>query len=230
MAGGGSFLTFAALVFTHANSITANATGTIALWPGALASAVGYREELRAEAANLKFLAAISVAGGLIGSVTLIATPTRVFDALLPFLMGVASLVFTFGDRLRTRLASKVASRSAVAIVQFLISIYGGYFGGGMGLMMLAAFTFLGMTQLHRMNALKSSLGVLINGVAVAVFVLTGKIAWAPASVMIVGAVLGGFGAARLARRVEPAKVRPVVIAVGWGMTAAFFWRQFGPG
>lgn len=229
VAGGGSFLTFPALVFAQFDPITANATSTVALVPGSLASAIGYREELKAEADNLKWLAVLSAVGGLIGSVTLIATPTRVFDVLVPFLMLLATLVFTLGDRVRARMAAKPASKPVVAIVQLLIAIYGGYFGGGMGLMMLAAFTLIGMTQLHRMNALKSALGVLINGVAVVIFAVSGKIAWAPAGVMVVGAVLGGFGGASLARKVAPARVRPVVVVIGWVMTAAFFWRQFGP-
>ncbi len=230
VAGGGSFLTFPALAFTYPDPIVANATSTVALWPGSIASAVGYRDELKAEGERLKWLAAVSAMGGLVGSLTLIATPTTVFNALVPFLMLLATLVFTFGERLRARLSTQEASRPAVMAVQLLISIYGGYFGGGMGLMMLAAFTFLGMTQLHRMNALKSGLGVLINGVAVGIFVVTGKIAWVPAAVMIVGAVLGGFFGASLARKVSPAKVRPAVVAIGWMMTAAFFWRQFGLG
>ncbi len=230
VAGGGSFLTFPALVFTHADLVVANATSSVALWPGSIASALGYREELKAEGANLRWLAALSALGGLIGSLTLIATPSSIFNTLVPFLMLLATLVFTFGERLRAGLKSAEASRPVVMGVQLAISIYGGYFGGGMGLMMLAAFTLLGMTQLHRMNALKSGLGVLINGVAVAIFAISGKIAWAPAGVMVIGAVLGGFGGASLARKVAPAKVRPVVVCIGWTMTAAFFWRQFGSG
>lgn len=230
VAGGGSFLTFPALIFTHADSITANATSTVALVPGSIASALGYRDELKAEGENLKWLAAISAAGGLIGSLTLIATPSTVFNALVPFLMLLATLVFTFGDRLRARMLGNAAPRPVVFGVQLAISIYGGYFGGGMGLMMLAAFTFLGMTDLHRMNALKSALGVLINGVAVVIFTLSGKVSWAPAGVMVLGAIAGGFGGAWLARKVDAKKVRPIVVAIGWAMTAAFFWRQFGRG
>ena len=163
VAGGGSFLTFPALIFAGVAPICANATSTIALWPGSVASSLGYREELRAEAANLRWLSALSALGGLIGAVTLIETPRELFERLLPFLLLLATLVFTFGDRLRSGLGSTVVSRPVVAGVQLLIAIYGGYFGGGMGMMMLAAFAFLGMTQLHRMNALKSALGVVIN-------------------------------------------------------------------
>jgi uncharacterized protein len=228
VAGGGSFLTFPALIFTHADAITANATSTVALVPGSLASAFGYRDELKSEGKNLKWLAAISAGGGLVGSLTLIATPSTVFNTLVPFLMLLATLVFTFGDLLRARMLGKPAPRPVVFGVQLAIAIYGGYFGGGMGLMMLAAFTFLGMTDLHRMNALKSALGVLINGVAVVVFAVSGKVSWAPAGVMVLGAIAGGFAGASLARKVAAAKVRPVVVAIGWAMTAAFFWRQFG--
>lgn len=228
VAGGGSFLTFPALVFTGGNPISANATSTVALWPGTCASAVGYRSELKAEGAQLKWLAGLSALGGLIGSLTLIATPTRVFDVLVPFLMLVATLVFTFGERLRARLSAKPAGRPVVAFAQLLIAIYGGYFGGGMGLMMLAAFTLYGMTDLHRMNALKAGLGLLINGLAVAVFAISGQIAWLPAGVMIAGAIAGGFGGASLARKVDPKKVKPFVVAIGWIVTTGFFYKAFG--
>jgi uncharacterized membrane protein YfcA len=225
VAGGGSFLTFPALVFTGVQPISANATSTVALWPGSLASAVGYREELKAEGANLRWLAALSAAGGLIGALVLIETPKELFANLLPFLLLLATVVFTFGDRLRARLQGAAPSRGLVAAVQLAISIYGGYFGGGMGLMMLAAFTFLGISGIHRMNGLKSALGVIINGVAVVTFVVAGQIDWHAAPLMIAGAAVGGFGGASLARRIEPGKLKPVVIAIGWAMTAWFFWR-----
>lgn len=227
VAGGGSFLTFPALIFVGVNPISANATSTVALWPGSVASSFGYRQELQAEASNLRWLAALSAVGGLIGALTLIETPKELFERLLPFLLLLATLVFTFGDALRARMGATVLSRPAVAAVQLGIAIYGGYFGGGMGLMMLAAFTFLGMTELHRMNALKSALGVVINGIAVATFAATGKVAWAPAGVMVLGAALGGFAGASLARRVAPARMRPVVVGLGWLMTAWFFWRAY---
>lgn len=228
VAGGGSFLTFPALIFAGVDPICANATSTVALWPGSVASSLGYRKELRAEGANLRWLAALSALGGLIGAITLIETPQELFEHLLPFLLLLATLVFSFGDRLRARLESATVSRPVVAGLQLLIAIYGGYFGGGMGLMMLAAFTFLGMTQIHRMNALKSALGVVINGTAVATFAIAGKVEWTSAAVMVVGAALGGFAGASLARKVAPAKMRAVVVVIGWVMTAWFFWRAFG--
>jgi uncharacterized membrane protein YfcA len=228
VAGGGSFLTFPALIFAGIEPISANATSTVALWPGSVASSLGYRVELKAEAANLRWLAALSALGGLLGALTLIGTPKELFERLLPFLLLLATVVFTFGDALRARMKAGPLPRPVVAALQLAISIYGGYFGGGMGMMMLAAFTFLGMTELHRMNALKSALGVVINGVAVAAFVAAGKIAWVPAGVMVVGAVVGGFGGAFLARKVPPARLKPAVVLLGWAMTSWFFWRAFG--
>jgi uncharacterized membrane protein YfcA len=229
VAGGGSFLTFPALIVAQVDPISANATSTVALWPGSLASSLGYREELAVEAPRLRWLAALSALGGLIGAVTLIETPKALFTAVLPFLLLLATLVFTFGERLRARLTSGGAPpRGLVAGLQLLISIYGGYFGGGMGLMMLAAFTFLGMTEIHRMNGLKSALGVVINGVAVIAFALGGKVEWAAAGVMVVGASIGGFAGASLARRVAPRKIRPLVVGIGWAMTGWFFWRAYG--
>jgi uncharacterized membrane protein YfcA len=223
IAGGGSFLSFPTLVFLGVPPVIANATSTVALWPGSLASTLGYREELRAERERLIWLSAVSLGGGIFGALLLLLTPSRVFEALVPFLLLAATLVFTFGDRVRKRLSG--ASRVVVMPLWTLISIYGGYFGGGMGLLMLAALTVAGLSDLHRMNALKSGLGVLVNGVAVAVFAVAGAVQWAPAGLMIMGSIFGGYLGARLARRVDPQRVRPVVVGLGWALTVAFFYR-----
>jgi uncharacterized membrane protein YfcA len=148
-----------------------------------------------------------------------------VFEAMVPFLLLVATLIFTFGDAVRARV--KVGSRTSVVVLQVVIAIYGGYFGGGMGLMMLAAFTLMGMTDIHRMNALKSALGALINGAAVVTFALAGIVQWGPAALMVAGSIAGGFGGAVMARRVDPKRVKLVVIVLGWVLTAAFFYRTF---
>jgi uncharacterized membrane protein YfcA len=225
IAGGGSFISFPALVFAGVPSIPANATSTVALWPGAIAAGFGFREELMMERKRLLSLAFISMIGGLLGAMLLLLTPAKTFDVMVPFLLLLATLVFTFGDRMRSKLR---AGRSTTFFaLQALIAIYGGFFGGGMSLMMLAAFTVAGIKDIHRMNALKSALGVLINGVAVVTFVVAGIVDWLPAGIMVAGSIAGGFLGAVVSKQFEPKKVKPVVIALGWVLTAVFFYRTF---
>lgn len=228
VAGGGSFLTFPALVFTGTPPLVANATSTVALWPGSAASAVGYRRELAGEKPLVWRLLPVSALGGVLGAAAVIFTPERVFAQVVPFLLLVAALVFTFGDRLRAALA-RLGPPSAGAFVaaQFVIALYGGYFGGGMGLMMLALFALLGPKHLHAMNGLKSLLGVAINLTALVAFVLAGKVDFGRAGLMTVAAIAGGYGGAAVSRRFDAARVKQAVIALGWAMTAAFFVKTF---
>ena len=224
IAGGGSFLSFPALLLVGVPAVSANATSTVALWPASLAATLAYRDELRASREQLIWLSAVSLGGGIFGALLLLLTPTKVFEGAVPFLLLLATLVFTFGDMVRARLPA-IGSRQVVMPIWVLISIYGGYFGGGMGLMMLAALALASVGDIHRMNALKSVLCVLVNGVAVAVFAVAGAVHWAEAGLMIGGSIVGGYLGARVARRVEPKRVRPVVVVIGWALTAAFFYR-----
>ena len=230
VAGGGSFFTFPALVFTGMPSIAANATSTMAVWPGSLASVVAYRDDVRAARRHLPGLLAVSLLGGLVGAVVLLKTPQPVFDRLLPWLLLFATAVFGFGGKFTAWLKRREQAGARIGAVswllQLLIAIYGGYFGGGMGLMMLAMLTLAGLTDIHEMNGIKTVLASALNAIALVAFVWAGLVQWSQASVMIVGAVLGGYGGARLAKRVDPAVVRGVVIAVGCLLTAWFFWRS----
>lgn len=233
VAGGGSFLTFPALVFVGVPAVPANATSTVALWPGSLAAAFAYRRELRQVRQWLIGLGSVSVIGGLFGAVLLLRTPNPVFMRLLPALMFVAALLFTLGGRLTERLrTSNIPGGRATALVlgglvQFVIAAYGGYFGGGIGIMMLAAFSAMGMRDIHVMNSLKSLLATLINLVAIAVFVVKGAIVVQPALVMIAAGTAGGYFGASTARRLDPAWVRRFVLLVAWAMTAYFAWRAY---
>jgi uncharacterized membrane protein YfcA len=229
VAGGGSFLTFPALLFTGTAPLVANATSTAAVWPAAVASAIGYREELKGERALALKLGLVSALGGVLGALGVIGTPQETFLAVLPFLLLVATLVFTFGDWLRARVERLgTPPLWVVALLQLVVAAYGGYFGGGMGLMMLALFSLLGPRHIHAMNALKSVLGVAINATALATFVLAGKVDWPRAALMAVAATAGGYLGARLARRVPPRPAKRGVIALGWVITAAFFIRTYG--
>lgn len=232
VAGGGSFLTFPALLFAGVPPISANATNTVALWPGSLASIGGYREELQQERRVLKVLAGVSLAGGLVGALLLLGTPERTFTKLIPWLLLGATLIFALGGRVTDRLRGTAPEQGApprrlgaVAPVQFAIAVYGGYFGGGIGILMLAALAVLGMRDIHRMNGLKVVLATLINGVAIVAFLAAGVVDVPVGLAMAVGAVVGGYGGARTARRLPPEWVRGFVIAVGAVLTVVFFLR-----
>jgi uncharacterized membrane protein YfcA len=228
VAGGGSFVAFPALLFAGVPAVPANATNTIALWPGTVASAFAYRQELRESRGELVPLGIAALLGGAIGSIALLRTSDHTFVLLIPWLLLFATALFTFGGRVTGRLANRVqASRKVAVGAQFVISLYGGYFGGGMGIMVLAILSVLGMTDIHRMNSIKAVLGALVNGVAVVAFVIAGAVAWAPGVVMIAGGILGGYLGAAGARQVSPKAVRQVVLVVAWLMTGYFFFRTY---
>lgn len=237
VAGGGSFISFPALVFVGVPEIPANATNTVALWPGAIASMGPYRDVLASKRDSLLLLGILSVIGGVAGAIVLLHTPKATFSALIPFLLLGATLLFTFGPKLtaavRTRFASGTTrapgwlGTAGVAALQLAMAFYGGFFGGGLGILLLALLALLGMENIHEMNALKVFLNALINGVAVVTFLLAGAVVWTAALVMIAGSIVGGFGGAFYARKMEPIVVRRFVIVVGVTMTIYFFLRAF---
>jgi uncharacterized membrane protein YfcA len=231
VAGGGSFFSFPALVFSGVPPINANTTNTLALWPGSLASAGAYRRELVAQRSIIIKLGLVSLVGGVIGAILLIKTSQQTFVSLLPFLLLLATVLFIASPRI-TAFAKKqqitiFQDNDLVSMtLQFLISIYGGYFGGGIGIMMLAAFSLMGMQHIHQMNALKTFMASIINGIAVITFIIAGSIFWAQAILMLVGAIIGGYGGAVLARRIEQRYIRWFIIATGSIMTIYFFIRR----
>jgi len=229
VAGGGSFLTLPTLLFAGTAPVSANATSTFALWPGTVASAVAYRDDLATERRHLLPLCAVSVVGGLFGGGLLLRTSDTSFMRLLPWLMLLATVTFTFGGSVTARLRRARAHELSLwaFALQFVIAIYGGYFGGGIGIMMLAVMAVAGMTNIHEMNALKVLLAIAINGIALAEFVVQGAVAWQPGLVMAAGGIIGGFAGARIARQLPAAPVRTFVTIVAWTMTAYFFVRAF---
>ncbi len=233
VAGGGSFIAFPALLFTGVPAIRANATNTVALWPGSVASAGAYRKELQAARPLLLLLCSVSLLGGFVGARILLLTKDETFERLLPWLLLAATLLFAFGGEMSKRMRKRIPAHRApswmgtagVCLLQFVIAIYGGFFGGGIGILMLATLSLMGMTEIHMMNALKTVLGSLINGIAVVAFVLAGKVLWPQACVMILGAILGGYLGAYYAMKMNSATVRKFVIGVGFTMTAVFFYK-----
>lgn len=232
VAGGGSFFSFPALLFIGLDPKIANATNAVALWPGSAASVLAYREELQGMRPEVRLLAPVSLIGGLVGALLLLVTPSDVFRVLLPFLMLGATLLFTFSPRftvyvrgLDRRNESPTIARTRSVIIQLVISIYGGFFGGGIGILMLAALSLMGMDNIHRMNGLKTLLATLINGIAVVAFIIARAVAWVPAAIMVVAAILGGYIGAAVARKIDPKLVRVFVIVVGFSISAYLFVR-----
>lgn len=225
VAGGGSFLTFPALVFAGVPPVAANATSTVAVCPGALAGAYGYRKELgRLTEINLPSFIGISLVGGLLGAVLLLWTPDATFSSIIPWLMLFATVLFAAGPKLAAWIRTRTGlGPFGVLVVQFLIAIYGGYFGGGIGILMLATFGVFGLTDIHAMNGLKSLLSGCLNAIAVVAFVAGGAVYWTEALIMLVACVAGGYSGARIARHIPPPYLRKFVIVVGSAMTVYFF-------
>jgi uncharacterized protein len=229
VAGGGSFVAFPALMFTGVPPVSANATNTLALWVGVTASGGAYRNRLSISRRVMIPLIVTSVIGGLAGAFLLIKTPAPTFLKVMPWLLLGATLLFAFGKHLTGRIAAGIssdASRVAIAgasVFELVVAVYGGYFGGGIGIMNLAMLAAMGMTDIHDMNALKVVLGGVINGVATVTFVITGAIVWPQAIVMTAGAILGGYFAAHYAQKLPQSWIRAFVILVGAAMTVYFF-------
>ena len=233
VAGGGSFIAFPSLLFTGVGAIPANATTTLSLWLGTAASGAAYRSRLTIARRVVVPLLIMSAIGGLAGALLLIKTPAQTFLRLIPWLMFAATLLFAFGRKLTGRISGGIshdASSGAVAGASFfelVVATYGGYFGGGIGIMNLAMLAAMGMTDIHAMNALKMLIVTVINGVATVTFVVTGSVVWPQAAVLTVGAVLGGYFAAHYAQKLPQHWVRIMVIAIGLSMSAYFFFRAY---
>lgn len=233
VAGGGSFIAFPALLFSGVPPIPANATNTIALWTAAAASGSAYRKRLDVARRLMVPLLIASLIGGVAGAILLLKTPAQTFMRVIPWLILGATLLFAFGRRFAAGRQSIVQHETspralaAATLFQFAVAVYGGYFGGGMGIVMLAMLATLGMTDIHSMNALKSVMGSVINGVAVVVFVVEKAVYWKHGIVMIAGGILGGYLGAHYAQKLPQPWIRWFVVMVGTGMTAYFFWRSY---
>ncbi len=228
IAGGGSFVTFPALVFVGLPPVIANATSTVALFPGTIASTWAYRDGLGGIAGiRLRVLLPISITGGLIGAVLLLLAPGSTFDAVIPWLLLLATLTFTGGRELGLALSRHLRiGPAAMLVCQFLLSIYGGYFGGAVGLMMLAVWSLLDAADLKAMAPARTLLVSAANGAAVICFVAAGAVRWPEMLAMLASAIAGGYGGARLARRIPPRATRIFVLVLSATVTAWFFLRR----
>lgn len=222
VAGGGSFLLFPTLMFGGMSSISANIMCTVAMWPGSVASGITYFRAIKTPIAQLRSLIIVSLLGSMLGASLLLATPEVLFKSCVPWLMLGATLIFISGKKLLRFLPHHISMFWALALM-FLIAIYGGYFGAGIGILMLALLQLLGHSHIHEMNALKTLLGSAINLVAVVMFILSGQVVWQAAPVLIAGGITGGYVGTKLALRVAPEKIRWLVGAIACLMTAYFF-------
>ena len=226
VAGGGSFLSFPALVFAGVPAIPANATNNAAMWVGTFGSARAYWPDVRPHKRMLYSVLAVSSAGALIGAMLLLLTPAAAFDRLIPWLLLFATVVFAASPLLTKAHTGDPSHRGWQLIVQFFVSIYGGYFGAGMGILMLAVLSFSGLPSFNATNGMKNVLSVAINGVALIPFVVARVVDWPFAVVMAVAALLGGYVGAKFFRRVSGTVARTIVIAIGVTMTIVFFVRR----
>ncbi len=234
VAGGGSFISFPALLFVGIPPVNANATNTVALWPGQPASLWAYRGELRQLPRSAVVpLTITGVIGGLLGAYVLLKTPQATFMRLVPWLLLLATIIFAMSGRItswvRRRMAHAGHSEFATGrgiFLQIFIAFYIGYFGAGAGILILAMLALLGMDHIHTMNALKAWLTTAANGIAMILFVVSRAVYWPQAVLMIIGSVLGGYFGAYFAQKTKPEHVRLIVIVIGFGLTAYFFARQ----
>jgi hypothetical protein len=235
VAGGGSFVSFPTLLFVGIPPVKANATNTVALWPGQPASVWAYRHEFRSLSRRVLVpLTVTGILGGVLGAWVLLITPPSTFMKLVPWLLLTATLIFTMSGRITHWIRQRAKhgepgefSTGRGIFLQMFIAFYLGYFGAGAGILILAMLALLGMDHIHTMNALKAWLTTVSNGVAMILFALTPHVVyWPQAILMIVGAMTGGYFGAYFARKTKPEHVRRIVIVIGFVLTAYFFARQ----
>ncbi len=233
ISGGGSFISFPALLLTGVPPIQANTTNAAAIWPGVIASTIAYRREVSAHRGLLPLLTVVGIAGGLTGARILLRTPQSTFLHLVPWLLLIGTLLFIFGVRVarwvrrRTEQHPRVSAltRGVTVILLYLIAVYIGYFGAGVAILIAAVFALMGLESMHAINGLRTYLVSIANLVAVATFILAGAILWPQALVMVVGTAIGGYTGAHFARKMNPRRVRQFVILVGFVTAAYFFIR-----
>jgi uncharacterized membrane protein YfcA len=236
IAGGGSLLTFPIAMAIGLSSLVANATNSVAMTPAALATAWAYRRELRDDRALVRIFAVPALLGGIAGAVLLVVTPPAIFDTVVPALVLLATGLLLFQNLRRSPPALEkgapaltLPKSTALAVgLQFLVAIYGGYFGAGLGILTLAVFALLGGRDINRMNGLKMVLGAITNGVAAVGFIVAGIVDCPTALLIMVGASLGGYVGARVARRANPRVVRWAVVAIGVALSVILARKRWG--
>lgn len=231
LAGGGSFVTLPALIAAGVPSVQANASSTVALYPGGAASAWTYHERFRPVCGTATgWMMAVTLAGGLGGSLLLLWTPASAFNLVLPWLLLLGTLALAFGRRIGNALQGRLHARTGpVLLVQFALGIYGGYFGGAVGLMMVAAWSVLGEREIKALNAPRTLLVSAANTIAALAFIVAGAVRWPQTMAVLVGGLAGGYLGARLGRVLPPRVTRPLTLCWTAGITCVFFFRAWYP-
>ncbi|KAM3090620.1 sulfite exporter TauE/SafE family protein [Phormidesmis sp. 146-12] len=236
LAGGGGLIGFPALITTGILPIAANATNAAALWFGTVASSVAYRRELPFQKTQFLLLSVVSIVGGVWGSYLLLHTPQAAFEFLIPYLMLTATVLFAIAHPLTKWLEKQRLEKQrnhsvriqiplgVIVLLQFAIAVYGGFYGGGGGILMLSVLELMGLDTIHTMNGWKNWLATCINAAAIINFSFAGTIVWKSMGVMAIGALLGGYSSAYFARQIDPLLIRYFIIGVSSSITAYFFW------
>lgn len=235
VAGGGTLISFPSLVAFGQPEIISNATNTAAMWPGSLSAALGYQKDTTVQHSLLIMLAAPSLIGGLLGAAILVITPAQTFKQVVPFLVLFATLVLASRDIFARRFRANPTSQERVSTVgliwgilfQLFVATYGGYFGAGIGILMLGSFSLMGLRDIQRMNAIKTPLATIINVTAFVFFASRGLVVWPLAILMAAGSITGGYGGARLAKRVNPRVLHFCIVGVGLLVSGWFFVKSF---
>lgn len=231
VAGGGTFFSFPALLAVGVPPVVANASNSVALWPASLSGAWAYRKELARYQRYLIPMGIVSLVGGVAGGLLLLATKDAVFSKLIPWLLLFATVLFAFSGKISAWLrgpnSGQPGNSVGALLGQALVSVYGGFFGAGMGIMMLASLAMAGHDDVHGINAIKNLLSAVIYSVTVLTFVIAGAVSWPYTLIMIATATLGGYWGARIARKVPAQWLRRFIIAVGFLLTIFYFYKTF---
>jgi uncharacterized membrane protein YfcA len=233
LAGGGTLITFPTLIWLGLDSVTANATSTVALWPFNIGAGVGYWRETQQIERRMLYMIIPGALGGFAGAAILRLTPVAIFDRLVPYLILFATLLFMAQEPFQRLLKStrphaheSMRWFASALVFQFFVGVYGGYFGAGIGITMLAVFGILGMTDIHQMNALKNILGGAINAIAAIYFIAHRMVYWPYVGLMAVGSIIGGFSGARFAQKIGRPTVRKIVVGMGFAMAISLFLKR----
>ena len=240
VAGGGSFISFPALLFFNVPSMAANATNAVATWPGMMSSAWSYRKVLLKHRKGMLLIAVISMIGGASGALLVMHTPKAFFTLATPVFILIAFLFFAFGPALAKRKQNRPVTSPATTatealctekrtLLQLVASCYAGYFPSGGGMVLMALYNSFGIKDAQFINALKCMLGVTVSGAAVLTFVLSGQVYWPQAWIMIAGSLAGGFAGAQMAQRLNPVLLRQTMLILGGSITVYFFHKYYGP-
>jgi len=229
VAGGGSFLTFPALIYAGLPPIAANASSTVALLPGALVSTYGYKDHRQPfPGVSWTMMIILTLLGGCTGAILLLVSSSSVFDKLVPWLLLISSLTFAFGRQAGNLLRKKIIIGPALVLSgQLFLGIYAGYFGGAVGIMMMAVWQIFGLTDIRVINANKTYFVFMSNIIAVAIFVFSKKVVWPQTVVMMVTTVIGGYLGTHYAKKLNPVKLRTAITVFNFIITAIFFYQTY---